>query len=186
MDAFSYLSVLISIILGLAITQVLQGVRGLVIARHRILLYWPAVAWAGLLLLINVQSWWAMYGMHRRPTWTFLEFAMVLLQATVLYMLAALVLPDFHGPEPVDLKRHYFEQARWFYGIAIMLLLVSVAKDVVINGGLPNATNLAFHILFMVAWAIAALVRAEAYHAALPVFMLVSFGAYITLLFGRL
>lgn len=33
MDAFSYLSVLISIILGLAVTQVLQGFRGLMLAR---------------------------------------------------------------------------------------------------------------------------------------------------------
>jgi hypothetical protein len=32
MDAFSYLSVLISIILGLAITQILQGVCGVVIS----------------------------------------------------------------------------------------------------------------------------------------------------------
>ena len=32
MDAFSYLSVLLSIILGLAITQVLQGFRGLMLS----------------------------------------------------------------------------------------------------------------------------------------------------------
>ena len=33
MDAFSYLSVLLSIILGLAIAQVLQGYRALLLAR---------------------------------------------------------------------------------------------------------------------------------------------------------
>ena len=33
MDAFAHLSVLVSIILGLAITQVLQGFRGIVLAR---------------------------------------------------------------------------------------------------------------------------------------------------------
>jgi hypothetical protein len=186
MDAFSYLSVLISIILGLAITQVLQGIRGLVIGRRRVAVYWPPIAWAGLLLLITVQSWWAMYGMRRHLAWTFVEFAMVLLQATVLYMLAALVFPDFHGTERVDLKRHYFEQTRWFYGLGVALLLVSLAKDVVINGDLPNRVNLAFHIGFMTAWTAAALVKREAYHVALPIVMVMGFGAYIALLFARL
>ena len=35
MDAFSYLSVLLSIILGLAIQQILQGYRALILARAR-------------------------------------------------------------------------------------------------------------------------------------------------------
>lgn len=35
MDAFSYLSVPISIILGLAIVHVLQGFRGMMLARSR-------------------------------------------------------------------------------------------------------------------------------------------------------
>ena len=186
MEAFSYLSVLISIILGLAITQILQGLRGLVIARHRIVPYWPAMAWAGLLLLINVQSWWAMYGMHRRQQWTFLEFAMVLLQVTVLYMLAALVLPDFQAGERTNLRQHYFEQARWFYGLAVALLIVSLLKDVVIDGHLPNATNVVFHLVFMIVWALAGVVTSEAYHRCVPVFMLVSFVAYIAILFARL
>ena len=34
MDAFSYLSVLLSIIVGLAITQVLTGFRGIMLWRH--------------------------------------------------------------------------------------------------------------------------------------------------------
>ncbi len=39
MDAFSYLSVLLSIILGFAITQVLHGFRDLMQARARLRLY---------------------------------------------------------------------------------------------------------------------------------------------------
>jgi hypothetical protein len=186
MDAFSYLSVLISIILGLAITQILQGIRGVVIHRRRLVMYWPSVAWAGLLLLINVQSWWAMYGMRNLQTWTFIAFAMVLLQVTVLYMLAALVLPDFSASERKDLKQHYFEQTRWFYGLAVFLLVVSVVKDVVLDGSLPNTTNLLFHLMFFVVWALAAFVKAESYHQWIPLVMIVSFGAYIALLFARL
>ena len=46
MDEFSYLSVLLSVILGLAVTQILKGFRGLLLSRARIRLYWPVIAWA--------------------------------------------------------------------------------------------------------------------------------------------
>jgi hypothetical protein len=67
-DPFSYLSVLISIILGLAITQILKGVRGMVLARSRVVAYWPTFVFAGLLLAIAVQSWWSLFAMRNIPT----------------------------------------------------------------------------------------------------------------------
>ena len=56
MDEFSYLSVLLSVILGLAVTQILQGFRGLLLSRARIKIYWPVIGWAFLLLLVLVVS----------------------------------------------------------------------------------------------------------------------------------
>jgi len=50
-ESFNYLSVLISIILGLAIAQVLQGVRGLILTREKVKLYPPTVIWTGMALL---------------------------------------------------------------------------------------------------------------------------------------
>ena len=64
MDPFSYLSVLISIILGLGITQLVTGLGRLIQARARIKFYAPTIAWVGLLLIIHVQTWWAMFGLR--------------------------------------------------------------------------------------------------------------------------
>ena len=64
MDSFNYLSVLLSIILGLAITQVLQGLRGLILTRAKVKLYIPTLIWVGLTLLIAIQGWWASFGMR--------------------------------------------------------------------------------------------------------------------------
>jgi len=85
MDEFSYLSVLLSVILGLAVTQILKGFRGLLLSRAHIRLYWPVIAWAALLLLICFQHWWATFGMRTRHDWTFLQFAMVLLNVIFIY-----------------------------------------------------------------------------------------------------
>lgn len=111
MDTFSYLSVLLSIILGLAITQVLQGFRALLLARSRVRLFAPSLIWAGLVLLMATQSWWASFGLADHDRGTFAEFAVVLLQLVLLYMVAGLVLPDLPPGEPIDLQAHYWREA---------------------------------------------------------------------------
>src|SRR4030095_11699298 len=102
MDEYSYLSVLLSVILGLAVTQILQGFRGLLLSRTRVHIYWPVIAWALLLLLICLQHWWSMFGLRTRRDWTFLQFAAVPLNVILIYMIAGLVFPDLCGDKVVD------------------------------------------------------------------------------------
>jgi hypothetical protein len=186
MDEFSYLSVLISVILGLAVTQILKGFRGIVLSRARVRIYWPVIAWAVLLLLICTQHWWSMFGMRYRHNWTFLQFAMVLLNAIFIYMMAGLVFPDFFGEEGVDLKESFYSHRGWFFAVGFATIVASVLKDFVLDGKLPQPTNLAFHAIFGTTFLIGALTRREAYHKTLIVIGLVAFVLYIVVLFARL
>ncbi len=186
MDAFSYLSVLISIIIGLAVTQILQGFRGLLQSRARSRIYWPSLTWAVLLLIICVQTWWAMFGLRSHEGWTFLGFAVVVLQTIVLYMLAGLVLPDFPAETAVDLRENYFAHHDWFFGIAGLSVLVSLAKDLVLTGALPNQTNVAFHLFFMAIALLGAFLKNEWFHKSAAVIMVAAFGLYIATLFEHL
>lgn len=186
MDAFSFLSVLLSIILGLAITQVLKGFRGILLGRRRIRMYWPVPVWAFLLLLMFVQSWWAMFGLREVETWTFPAFSIVLTQTIISYMLAALVFPDFAGSETVDLRAHYFEHARWFFGLTIAVVLASLGKDPVIWAQFPAPLNAAFHLVFATFALVAMLTRAEWYHKALSLVSIALFVSYTLALFSHL
>jgi hypothetical protein len=186
MEAFSHLSVLISIILGLAITQLLQGFRGVVLERARTRLYWVPIAWAAIVLVICVQSWWAMFGLRGVREWTFPAFAVVLLQVTATYMQAALVLPDFSGDAPVDLRAHYQDHLRWFFGAIILTLIASLVKDIVLSGHLPQGVNLVFHLALMAASIAAMTTRSDRFHAANVVAVGVAMTAYVVLLFARL
>ena len=186
MDAFSYLSVLLSIILGLAITQTLKGVRGVVLARAVVVPYWPTFVLVAFLLMLDVQGWWSMFGMRTITNWTFPMFAVVLLQTIVLYMLAALVLPDFFGEQTIDLRAHYFSHRRIFYGLFLALVAVSLAKEFMLNGLRMDKMNWAFHFCFAAASLICLATARETWHKLLvptmPVLMLV----YIEMLFLRL
>lgn len=186
MDAFSYLSVLLSIIIGLAITQILQGYRGLLLHRARLILYPPPLIWSALILLFATQSWWASFGLADHHDRSFAGFAMLLLQTIFLYMLAALILPDTPAGEPIDLRAHYYREVGPFYGLTIAMLAASIAKDWLIDGHLPTAGNLAFHFAFAALAALAMLVRRPLLHMAIaPVIALLA-TAYIATLFARL
>jgi hypothetical protein len=186
MDAFSYLSVLLSIILGLAITQILQGVRGLMLARSRLQVYGPSLWWTGILLVIDVQAWWAMYDLRARVEWSFLDFAVVLAQTIPMYLLAGLVLPDVATEGPVDLRRHYLDNHRWFFVLLIVTLLVSIARPLVLTGALPSPPDLAFHLAFIVMALAAACVSSEIFHRWIAPVSGVAIALYIGLLFAHL
>ena len=186
MDAFSYLSVLLSIILGLAITQILQGLRGLMHARARVRMYLPAMTWAVMLLVADVQSWWSEFGLRRHETWTFYGFSMVVAHSIFLYMLAALVLPDVRHDAEVDLREHYYDTRRWFFAFVVLTALAGIGKDVVLDGRLPETRNLMFQLTFVLAGVLGAITRRELFHQMLAPALAVVFWFYVALLFQQL
>lgn len=186
MDEFSYLSVLISVILGLAVTQILKGFRGILLSRARIRIYWPVLVWAVLLLLVCSQNWWSMFGMRNRHDWTFLQFAMVLLNTIFIYMITALVFPDFFGEEVVDLKQSFYAHRGWFFSFALTTIIISVCKQIVLDDRLPPPTELIFHAIFGVTLLIGALTSSERYHKGLVVFGSGLFVLYIVLLYAHI
>jgi hypothetical protein len=186
MDAFSYLSVLLSIILGLAITQVLQGYRSLLLARGHVRLSAPVLIWSGLVLLLAAQAWWASFGLREREQWDFLSFAVILLQMGLLYMLAAVVLPDIMPGEPFALAEHFEKHRRAFFGFLIAMLAASIGKSLVLDDRLPATIDVAFHLLLAalalggIAWKDGRVQLALAIGAAAGLL------AYVAILFARL
>jgi len=185
-DAFSYLSVLLSIILGLAIAQVLQGYRALLLARGRIHTDPAPLIWSGLVLLFAAQAWWASFGLNARSNWDFLDFAVILLQMGLLYMLSALVLPDVPAEQPVDLAGHFQRHRTAFFAFLIAMLASSILKEAVLEHRLPVPLNLAFHLV-LVAIAVAGIVfSSKKVQLALALLGTAGFFAYVALLFTRL
>ena len=84
MDPFSYLSVLISIILALGMTRVLAGVGEMLQARSRRRLYWVHAVWVVNLFLYLVVAWWIFYRWRNQQPWTFFLFIFVLISPTIL------------------------------------------------------------------------------------------------------
>lgn len=186
MTAFEYLSVLLSVILGLAITQILEGYRALLLARARVRMHWPSLLWTVLLLLFVAQSWWASFGLERQAEWRFTTFLVILLQMGLTYLLAALVLPDVPEAGAVDLPAHYERQRRPFFACLLLVVLTSLVKEWMLEGRLAEPLNLAFHLLLAGVAVGGAATRRNAVHLGLALFVAIIFAAYVAVLFARL
>lgn len=186
MDAFAHLSVLISIVLGLGITNLLMGLARVVQMRGRVKVYWPTIVWALVLLLLHVQTWWSMFGLRTVETWTFVAFGLTLMQPILLFFLSALVLPDFDRDEALDLRANYFAQARWFFGIILALLLTSLARTFALQGRLPMGEDFAFHLAFIAGVIPGVVVTNETFHKISALVAAGSVFAYVALLFTEL
>jgi hypothetical protein len=186
MDDFAHLSVLISIVLGLGITNLLMGLARIVQMRGRVKVFWPTLVWALTLLVIHVQTWWTMYGLTMVERWTFLAFAITLMQPILLFFLSALVLPDFDRDEALDLRANYFVNARWFFGILITVLVVSMARNYVLEGRLQKEADFLFHLCFIVGSAGGVIFRNETFHKAAALLAAGAIFAYVALLFSTL
>lgn len=186
MTPFEYLSVLLSIILGLAITQILQGYRALLLARHNVTRHWPALIWSVLILLFAAQSWWSSFGLEDFAEWRFDTFIVILLQMSLIYMMAALVLPDVPPDHKIDLASHYEAQRRPFFTCLVLVVATSLAKDLMLDGALPERLNLVFHVALATAAATGIIFKRAAFHFGLSLFIALIFVIYVATLFGHL
>lgn len=186
MDAFGYLSVLLSIILGLALAQVLQGYRAILLARGRVRLSAAVLIWSGLLLAIVAQAWWASFGLRDRTHWDFLTFAIILAQMGLIYMAAALVLPDVPSGSAIDLAEHWQRHRAPFFGFMIAMLAASLLKSVALDARLPSNTDLLFHGLLAAVALIGIVARNARVQSALACAAVVIFVVYVAVLFARI
>jgi len=130
--------------------------------------------------------WWAIFGLSSQTSWTFAMYGIVLLQTVLLYLASGLILPDADPAGSVDLDRSYYANAGWFFGLTGAAAVVSIGKELVIEGRLPEAGNLVAHLLLIGASAAGALSRARWLHLALAPLVAAGFILYIALLFARL
>ena len=186
MDAFSYLSVLLSIILGLGLTQLLTAAGRLIRHRDRVHVDWLPLLWSIVLLVVYVQSWWAMFGLRSVRDWTFVAFLVVLAQTIMLYMMAAVVLPEQVEETGVDLEAHYDRQHRWFFGFFLATLCISIVKDLLIAGHLPGPANLVFHGLLAAVCVAAIVANSRRVQVALSIVGAIAVTVYIGALFMTL
>ena len=167
MSTQEYLSVLVSIVVGLGLSQLLTGVGRLVTERHRVQAYWVALAQAAFVFLAMVQFWWSTFGYGDEVESNFFAFLFFLLPPIAMYLMAALILPDLQGESEgrVSLKEHYESVRPWFFGLAALLPVLNATRSVAFQDAPLWNQDRPFELVFLALTLSAARVKSERWHA---------------------
>ena len=128
MEFFNYVMVLASVIIGLAVTHLLQGVAKLIQHPERQNLYWIHLLWVALMFLNTLFLWWWEYQLANIHHWTFELYVFVLSFAVVLYLICAVLMPNELGSYH-SWRAYYFSRRRWLFGLLLLFSLMDVADS---------------------------------------------------------
>jgi hypothetical protein len=114
MDITAHSITLISIIVGLGLTEMFSNLHRLIRNRARVRWDWLPLAWTATLLFLVLNYWWALYlGLDgSRQATTAAEFGLILAGPLLLFLATASVLPHFEGDGDWDMRRHYESQRK--------------------------------------------------------------------------
>jgi hypothetical protein len=185
LNRFEYLSVLLSIVIALGISEIVSSWGALLRHRREVRFYWVHTLWTVLVVLLMVQMWWGFWNYRTVEAWSFVALVAVVAEALVM-VLAGLVLTAQPGRgEELDLRRHYYEQSRVFFGLGFVLLLQLAVVDATV-GEQPflhpeNAVRgLGLGVAAWGAWS-----RSERAHEALAVAAAALIAAFVAVAFSR-
>jgi hypothetical protein len=128
MSSFEYLGILVSVVLGLAITRLTAGTSQS-IKRSDVRLFWVQLSWTFGIWLYVLAIWWGMVSWDLLDEWTFPLFLFIMFYATVLYLLADALYPH-RMPPGTDLEEHFYSHRRWFFGLLAVGGLVDIPETV--------------------------------------------------------
>jgi len=132
-NAFEYITVFISIILGLGVTQILTGIADLVHQSDRVKVYWPHLVWVLLVLILHVQEWYITFELRTFNAWRLPVFLFVLLYPIVLFITARLLFPFGLSEESIDLQEFYYKNYRKIFLFGAILAFISILDNLIMR-----------------------------------------------------
>jgi hypothetical protein len=150
MSFFEYVSVFISIIVALGITQLLLGIAKLIEKPSDQRIYWVHMVWAAGLFLVLLLFWWAEFRLVTVEEWTFYSYGILALYATVLFLVSAVLFPS-GSYDGIDFEERFFARRKWFFGLNLTWLAID-QLDTLLKG-FDHYRNLGLDFLFTVALA---------------------------------
>lgn len=133
-DQFNYLITFISILVGLAMTDLLHSLNLMLKARNRISWSWVPLAWAFVAFESLIVMW---FNLKIELTSFYTESALGLLlflTPTVCHLLFVMaVLPDKIPKDKFDLRSWYFEQTKYLFSLIVIMMIFLFINRITAN-----------------------------------------------------
>jgi hypothetical protein len=177
MNAFDYLSVLISIILALGMTRVLAGVGEMLQARSHRRIYWVHAIWIVNPFPVSGCRMVDFLPLAQPAAVDIFLFIFVLISPTICIWRRCLLFPREGDVDlAVDYKTHYYANHRAFFVLFALFTPVDIVDSLL--KGLPHFLGLGplyfiSGVLYFIGLTTAAITRNKRYHEFYAVFFLI-------------
>ena len=156
MTQFEFISVFIAIVVAFAVSDILVSWGEQIRLRRQIRPYALHTAWSGLLLIVLMAVWWALWVQRGQTDWTFPEYLLLMVPYLILALIAYIFTPRLDDDDR-DIKHYYFDNARWVFSLgAVCIMSWILYSQVVLDNPLdePGSLPRFVGLLLMVAVAI--------------------------------
>jgi len=140
MSLFEFLMVLVSIIIGLGITEMLKGIAQMIRFRQSVKPYWVHSMLVVFVMVALLQQWWEIWDLQRVSVWTFPGLLLMLSGPVGLFLITHLLFP--HPVRGADVRDYYYGAMRpvWWLGLATVVL-ATLFRPIVTGDALFKVDN---------------------------------------------
>jgi len=131
MTIFEFISVMVSIILGLSVTQLLLAVSQFARNSSRVKPYLPHTLLLVALALWHFLLWWSFWD-YRNVEWNYARFIVIMLEPLALFLTTSIAIPRNFDDDQVDMRAYFYEIRYWFFLSFVFLQCLSILDGPVI------------------------------------------------------
>lgn len=170
MSPFDYISVVLSVVIGLGLSHLLTGAVNLIQDRERVRFYWVHSVWVVLTFVGIVFLWWSIWRLRMLQNWNFVAFLLLLLEPVLMFVAAAFLIPR-PSDKRIDLREHYYKSRRGIFGAYALFAALLIVQNGLLNGRLWITADA--YLLFVLVMSVIGVVTARPlFHAAAVILLL--------------
>ncbi len=188
LDVFFHVRFVLSMVVSLSIARLLTGMARFVQhpshGRPDIVHF----GWALSLLVLVIQFWWWEFALNKIPNWTFDLYVFIVLYATLLYFLCALLFPD-NIDEYSGYGDYFMSRRKWFFGLFVLVQVFDLVDTLIKGRGHLENLGLEYMLqapIYVVLAFIAVFTRDRRYHIAFVIANLLYQSSFIARQFQTL
>lgn len=117
MTPFEFICAFYSVVLGIAVAQLMTSVGRLAEERERVRGYWVSNLWILTVLMADVGNWWGIWGLHDVKRWSIYSFLLLVALTAAVYLTTVLLFPRIPTSEDaiIEMERHFYKSRRIFF-----------------------------------------------------------------------
>ena len=179
MSPFEYIIPLVSVLVGLAIADLLVSFNRLLRARDRVKWDWLPLLTALMAILAVLDIWWMFYSQQESTFYRALAgFLPLAAQFVLLFLINAAALPDDVPEEGMDLKKFYEDNSPYFWSLFVIyfvsIFVTRSASIFISDWDIISTLKQTYHNLIIVAlFSGLIFVKSRLYHAAVIISFLI-------------